>query len=369
MKNDLYTGKINENELLSKTIMFLRFPLIVAVVLIHTKLNNIAIGGHSMIKEGMFPIYDMFYFVISKEFAAVAVPIFFFISGFLFFYNCDMTTDIYIRKLRKRVRTLFVPYVIWNIIVLLLMFCTQLFLSSMTSGNNKLVVDYNWIDYLNIFWAHNGGMPICYQFWFIRDLMVTILFVPLLYFIIKHLGTVGLSLMGIFWIFNLGVKVPGFNISAFFFFSYGAWFSINKRNFVTDFNRWRIPVTFIYLIMVGVYACLWCNKIYVPSFLMNIEILIGLVFVITWIALGIRKQKFHISALLVGGSFFIYAYHGMFIPLFMKFWVKFLQPVNEFILISGYFIIPVLIIIIGLVLYSQLQKRLPLLTAIITGGR
>ena len=165
----------NYDAALSKTIMFLRFPLIVSVVFIHAGLEGVVIGGNVTVHDGQFPIYESVYHVITNELARVSVPLFFFISGFLFFYRTDFSMKAYGQKLKKRVRTLLVPYVFWNAAALLAFVTIQIFMPSLTSGNNKPILDYGLPDYLDLFWGH----PISYQFWFIRDLMVVVLVSPL----------------------------------------------------------------------------------------------------------------------------------------------------------------------------------------------
>ena len=102
----------SNNDRLSKTIMFLRFPLIVAVVFIHTNLADVMINGRLLVNEGQFPIHDLFRHIITNELARIAVPLFFFISGFLFFYHTDFSMKMYKQKLKKRVRTLLVWFLI-----------------------------------------------------------------------------------------------------------------------------------------------------------------------------------------------------------------------------------------------------------------
>lgn len=137
---------LSNDDVLSKTIMFLRFPLIVAVVFIHTNLTDVMINGTLLADEGQFPVHDVFRHVVTNELARIAVPLFFFISCFLFFYRSDFSFAVYGMKLKKRIRTLLVPYLFWNIVVFLLFLLTQTFLSSMTSGRNKLISDYHWLD-------------------------------------------------------------------------------------------------------------------------------------------------------------------------------------------------------------------------------
>lgn len=360
---------LSNDDILSKTIMFLRFPLIVAVVFIHTNLTDVMINGTLLVDEGQFPVHDILRHVITGELARIAVPLFFFISGFLFFYCSEFSLAAYGMKLKKRVRTLLVPYLFWNIMVFLLFLLTQTFLSSMTSGRNKLISDYNWLDWLNLFWNYRDGMPICYQFWFIRDLIFVILCSPVVYYFIRYCKLFSLIALGGLWILGLWFKVPGISITAFFFFSFGAWFSINKRNFAIDFKTMLLPATIFYIIFLITGALLWYNKATDYSFIYNIGIIIGLVTVVGWTAFGIEKKKLGISAFLAGSAFFVYAYHGMPIALVVKYWVKMLQPASEVTMVAGYILIPILIVCAGVSIYALMRRYFPFFTGLITGGR
>lgn len=356
---------ISNNELQSKVITFLRLPLIVGVVFIHTCLTGVNIGGRLLVEEGDFPFHDIFRYLISGEFACIAVPLFFFMSGFLFFTHTNFTFSAYKNKLAKRVHTLLIPYLFWNIVVLALFFLTQIFVSSMTSGANKLIVDYTISDLLRIFWSQ----PICYQFWFIRDLMVVVLFSPFVYFLVKYLKAIGVVMLGILWCFGLWFPLTGFSSAAFFFFSFGAWFAVHQHNFVADFKPLRLSFTFLYILIVMADIILWYKQIEGFHLIHNIGILVGLIAIVSWTAYGIQKGKLKCSALLAGSSFFIYAYHGMPIAFLVKFWVKLIQPATELTMILGYVLIPFFIVGLGLGVYLLMQKFLPRFTSFITGGR
>lgn len=77
---------MTDEEVLSKTITFLRFPLIVAVVFIHIEMTNVVINGNLLVEKGEFLVYDLLFHVLSKKVTDIAVPLFFFMAGFLFFY-------------------------------------------------------------------------------------------------------------------------------------------------------------------------------------------------------------------------------------------------------------------------------------------
>lgn len=361
---------LSNDDLLSRTILFLRFPLIVAVVFIHAKLSDVMIGGVSLVEEGQFPLYELVFHVLSDELARIAVPLFFFISGFLFFYRTDFSSGAYAMKLKKRVRTLLVPYLFWNIVVFCLVFLTQFFLTSMTSGRNKLISEYGWVDWLNLFWDYKSGMPVCYQFWFIRDLMVVILCSPLVYGLVKYGKAAGVAVLGILWGFDIWIRMPGISIEAFFFFTLGAWYSINKCSFVTVFGRLRLFVTVLYLVLVVASTFVWHQKMTEwYHCLHQLGILAGLVTVVSWVSFGIGKKRLHGSPFLAGSSFFVYAYHGMPLAFAVKYWVKLFQPGSEVTMLGGYFLITAFIVCLGVGIYALLKKWFPAFTGIITGGR
>lgn len=193
---------------------------------------------------------------------------------------------------------------------------------------------------MNLFWNHREGMPVCYQFWLIRDLIFVILCSPAVYYFIRYGKIFSLILLGVLWMFGIWFEVSGISITAFFFFSFGAWFSINKRNFTVDFRPMLLLVTILYVIFVIVSTLLWYNEVKGCSFISNIGIILGLISVVAWTALGMEKNKLGVSAFLAGSAFFVYAYHGMPIALVVKYWVKLLQPASEVTMLAGYVLIP-----------------------------
>lgn len=354
---------------LSKTIMFLRFPLIVAVVFIHTNLNDVNIGGNLLIQEGQFIFHNTLRHLITNEIARIAVPLFFFFSGFLFFFHTDFSLLTYKSKLKKRFYTLFIPYIFWNIVVLGLTFLAQALLSSMTSGVNILKTDNTFSNWFGVFWNYRDGFPICYQFWFIRDLIVVVVCSPIVYWFIRFFKMISIFLLGILFCFNIWIPIIGFSSDAFFFFSFGAWFAIHNRNFTIDFKFLRWPFTYLYLLFVVVDTILWYNHILEFLFIHKIGLIIGLITIIAWTAHGIQKGILKCNSILTSSSFFIYAYHAMPIAFLVKLWVKLIQPSTEVTMIVGYIFIPIIVVGLGIGIYILMLKIFPRFTAFITGGR
>lgn len=355
------------NSLLSNTITYLRLPLMVLVVFIHT---NLLRGDSSLVAGSSYPVYNILRHIVSDEIARIAVPLFFFISGFLFFLHADFSLSVYKSKLKKRARTLLFPYLFWNVLVWFLFFLLQNFFPTLISGNQKQISTYTLLDYLGIFWDYKGGMPICYQLWFVRNLLVVVLCTPLVYCLIRYLKCWGVLFLGILWCLGMGEHIVGLSSSAFFFFSWGAWFAIGKRDFVSYFKPWRKSVLMLYLAVVLLNTVIWWFRDFVSiPFLLNVGIILGMITVLAWTAYGIEKQQLRCNEFLAGSSFFVYAYHGVTIDFFIRQWLDKVYPSTEFTMILGYILIPFGVVALGVVAYAILHRLFPRFAGLITGGR
>lgn len=358
------------DKLLSQTIQFLRFPLIFSVVVSHTNYVGIVLGGERVVEYGMYPVYDFLYYLIRNQLASLDVASFFVIAGFLFFYKADFNASAYVTKLKNRVNTLLIPYVFWNALNIALLMVVGLVFSGLTSGINTSVTDKSWIDYLRMFWDCGGMRPIADQFWFIRDLMMMAIFSPVLYMAIRYLKVLWVVFLGSLWLFDLMPYVSGFSIEALFFFSLGAWFSLNQKNMATLFMPIKKVLLGVFFTLVVVNMALWYADLRsVYNILHDINILVGMAMIFAWTAYGISEQKIATNKAIWGATFFVFAYHLNAVVFFMKIWLKYLAPYGEVALIVGYVLIPIMVAALGVGLYHLLKKIAPRFTAIIIGGR
>lgn len=367
-------GKIqslSSEQLQSKVISFLRFPLIVGVVLIHTQIGTInGIVGDlktPLAFGGAFPLYESTLYLFAQILARIAVPLFFLFSGFLFFYKTnDFTIEIYADKLKKRVRTLLIPYLFWNILfVVFYNISEKLFPGATESIIGK---GYTIKDWLLAFWDNNNtGCPISYQFWFIRDLMIVVLFTPFIHWLTKKFGCLLPLLFGILWLMGWWINVTGFGIDAFFFFTLGAYFSIIRRNFVELVKPRVVFLGITYLMLVVI---VFCTKNYDwVMYVKRVTILLGIAFAIAVSAVYIAKGKWKVNTFLTESSFFIYAYHIIALPIIRRVLLFIIPCTTDLRATILYFLWAATAIIIGLILYYFLKKWFPKTAALITGGR
>lgn len=336
--------------------------------MIHTELHEVVIGGEQMVTSDHI-LYSVVFHLFSDEIARMAVPLFFFFSGFLFFSHLSpFSFSAYQAKLKKRFYSLVVPYLFWNIVVLLLYVAMQVFIPGLASGANKPVIEYTFTDYLHAFWDRAEGKPVCYQFWFLRDLIVTVIISPLVFLLIRYLKTAGILILGIMWISGFPAMPAGLSSVALFFFALGGWYRISGHDFATDTMNIRKWTGGLYLLVLIINTFLWFRESAIHSCMHKCGILIGMAAVVGWVTYGLERNRLHTNAVLSGSSFFIYAYHGMWIALLCKMWVKFL-PVTTGTLLLGYVLLPMIILAIGIGAYVLLHCRFPRLISVVTGGR
>lgn len=359
----------------SKTIAFLRLPLIVGVVLIHSKLSDVVIGGVKYVDVDQYPFFSGFSYLFSSVFPAIAVPLFFFISGFLFFFKSDgFNRQTYFQKLKKRARTILIPYICWNLMILLLYLFADNFIPGLMSGRNKPVSEYTFTDWLWAFWntqeinpQNENTFPINYPFWFIRDLMIVMLCSPVIYALIKRLKYYAVLFLGICWFGGFWLGWVGFSITAFFFFAAGAYFSIHQKDFTDLVKSKTMWLTIIYLTLS--FIDLFSQNAAWHSYLQQANILVGMACAISLSAHFIEQGHWKTNEFLSESSFFLYAYHAMPLAFIIKLLCKTLYPQSELSLSILYIACPTLTILIGLGIYYLLKKYLPRITAVLTGGR
>ena len=370
---------MERNEALtSSVIKFLRFPLIVMVVMIHAHFHDISMGGVDYKFDlNQFPVYCNLSFLISKLFAGIAVPLFYVFSGYLFFNKqASFTAKDYLGKLRKRIKTLLIPYVFWNLVVIAFYFLAQIFMPSMISGDNKSIVDYTIIDWLKAFWNYNNEMPISYPLWFIRDLMVVVLMSPLIYLLVKK-SAFSVLVIGIIWLLGFTIGICGVDITAILFFSFGSLFSIRKLDFVDSFKKIRVIGYIVSLLLIIVEMSLYNKRGSLDLLFPNVLSIVlyklcTLCLMASCINIAVaamRKGLLKTNEFLYEANFFIYVYHALPLTLFLKLLIRFVNPTSDILAIGIYFSVALITIAFGLMMFALLRKMLPRFTSFIIGNR
>ena len=351
-------------QLQSDTIKLVRFPLIIGVIMLHINPEEVVIAGQQLLHIESFPFYDYYKFFFNKV-LDVRMPLYFFISGYLFFNRADVFTKTdYIKKLKRRKDTLLVPYLSWLLIYFFVLLIQQTLFSEFSSGNNNPIV--NWGIY-DIYYAIWKG-PLMGPLWYIRDLMCLMVFSPIIYFLVKRFRIVPVIAFILIWIiFKDSINISGLSLVGLAFFSVGAYFSITKVNFVRLFapHSWIYYSIFFVLVIISISLkdtayVVYFNRLIAP---------IGSIVVVLICSHLLKKNVCKPNEILTNSCFFIYVYHNIPTGILLKLSVTYLPLNSSLMLIITHILCTTIIVGMGVLIYYLIKKHSPLMLKLLCGGR
>lgn len=356
----------------SARLSLLRFPLIAGVVLIHSTdmTLHFETAGAGASQGLLFAAY--FRQIAAREFSAICVPLFFVMSGYLFFNGFMFSGETIKRKLGGRVRTLLAPYLLWSLANLLFYDAVQSIgaLSPYLSRTNKWVTDYQWADFMMAFVDRGDGFPIAYHFWFVRDLIILVYLSPLLFLLLKRLSReIALALL-ILWLSALGLfhdMIP--SLDAVFFYGLGAAVAI-RRSSLAWIDRHGLKICLVYPFIAVAAAYLQLNQDPLTPHLHRVGILLGLMG--SWYLGGkaLRTETLkHRLLWLSPLSFFVYAAHVPLVDVIQKGVYLVSRPTGSGGIIAIYLGGFALTLAATLAMAQGLRKAAPRFYGLLTGGR
>ena len=351
--------------LTSRVISFIRFPMMAAVVVIHC---NIVLFHPELESRTLFS----FLFSLTQKLVWVSVPIFFFISGLLFFKEGTFNMTLYKTKLSSRIYTLLIPYIIWNILYFCIIAIQQYFKPDVLLLLHKRIADFSLTDYLWIFWdirqiSHLADdQPACLVgvFWFIQCLFLSILLSPVIYKLIQFTRHFFLLLFIALCLIDYQVDIPGVNNAGIAYFCLGAYISIMHINLINYLRH--IPLwTVIVIILISLSSIMIDNE-YV-AFFSSLLLQIGVLSLVTYM---IEHHHWRECALLSSSVFFIFAVHRLFTAPLMHISNSILNHINNDILLYFYYLFIVSItILLCVAMFWIMNRYMPRVTNILSGRR
>ncbi len=366
----------------SQALDLLRFPLAVMVVINHV---FPAFLGVIPAESGGFSLYGLVRDFLDSFNNGYSVPVFFFISGLVFFLGGEFGKEAYVGKLRKRVRTLLVPYLIlislrvFMVIVRLIPFV----------GKHMTVppgMHFSWAGLFSCYWVYdsdffyalsghaynywqNDGYPMVIPLWFLRDLIMVVLFSPLVYWLLRRFKQYTVLALGLIW-FVVHIFLSnhiGKLTTAFFFFSWGAYMSVCGKDMLLVFSRYfRLSIVLYPLLgAAGVLSLYYCPQYSTAIRQMNI-----IVFLILSYNLAIsllRKGRCSVSPFLSAGSFFVYVSHPFIIHYVTSLLSRLLMPASDLGWVVVYALGAVATVLMLLGIYYLLRRYCPAVLRVLTG--
>lgn len=336
-----------------KDIDLLRFPLALFVVMEHTL-------PQYMPDKSQYTLYLFFDAFLRGN----SVPVFFFISGFLFFYNTiDFNTDIWRKKLYSRIHTLLIPYILWNIFAIIVVWITVYAGMEQYMANAK-TFSPTILSLLKCFWMYDGTLtesvtpstyPINVALWYVRNLIILCLIANIIFAAIKK---------NIIFTFAFCIAIWGITLdSSLFFFTLGAFFSI-KRKSIIPCNRQYFLYSACAYILSGIAILLLPHNESTIYLIKQINIISFIPLAFT-VANKVRERR--ITTLLSSASCLIYFAHQPICGKINKLMIAFIHPEQQ----ATEFTINILAVATTVILlyssYKIMNKYFPRTLYILTG--
>jgi len=279
----------------------LRFPMIVLVTFAHSY-GGVEEGFSLLTSE--WNTYEFLRLLISQTLVKVAMPVFFIMSGFLFFANVDVWNfKVYKTKIWRRIKTLLIPYLIWNLLMAIKLktFSWSMFWVYWEPAG----IQIDWFGLEQLMTAP-ANMPL----WFLRDLMVVSLFTPIIYILIRKFGYWLMGLLTILYLSGVYAFIPGLSAYAIYFFSFGAFLSIHKMDLIASFNRVEIPA-YVLSVLFAISMLLTYNTPVFPSLMLCFR-LTGAIAVFCLASKILSTTTKRLPSVVSDSSYFIYLSHYVF---------------------------------------------------------
>ncbi len=364
----------------SKRITALRFLLIVFVVFIHNcfTLEGVAENFEQTGEMIVFKptvLSEWIQLFISQGIARCAVPLFFLFAAFL----QAKKNDKYSVLLKKRAKSLLIPYFIWLGLYFLYPHFAKYLISiikpALLKHPNDIFTHWTALDWLHKFFGYETGtrkdgdlsLPqLAVQFWFVRDLLILTVLSPFIKAFIKRFPLFFFALISVLYL--LPVQIYFVRMQALFFYACGLYWGMFNFNLFEKADKISFAESIALFLISFIATYLFFDN---TSSMYWIMVLASCLLFLKISKLIINNEKtFNIATYFSGFSFFLFAIHlPVLNSIHTKLWLHFLPMTNGFFCLAEYFGVAFLNIALGTLIGIALKKLCPRLFAILTGGR
>lgn len=282
--------------------------------------------------------------VVSFGIMPVCVPLFFMISGFLLLQGDAHSRQGIVRKWKNRWRTLVVPYLLWNALI----FCAFLTLHRA-----------NVADLSSALWNfQDTKMPVHFQFWFLRDLILLTLTYPLWAWIIR-------TTRGYFTVLLAGVCILCPSVQELFYFALGMTLTAHSAWLERTSRSVQTAVALLFIALVALRTL--CHYEWLPL-QWHADLAIILTGAFTFWHLMRQLSATSNGYMAMGKyAFFLYAFHEPLFSMMRKAALPYLSQ-HLAAATSLYLLLPMATVAVTIAIYHLLSRCLPGVLSLLVGG-
>ena len=369
----------------SRRITSLRFLLAVFVVFIHNNFTAKSIAEifqdtsvQTAFCQNAFGKWTQLF--ISDGIAWCAVPLFFLFAAYL----AARKDDSYPVMLRKKAKSLLLPFVLWTglyvffyggIKLLVLRIAPQFILNP-----NETVLSWTAADWLHKILGYNAekidpglqnipsSLPeLTVQFWFVRDLLILFALSPILKCLIRKFPASFLALVCV----PFFADVPGVlfvRTDALLFFCLGTYWGIYDIPLFERIDRISWAEVAVLFALTFVFGNMFDGE---KNVMRQFMVIFSCVLMLKCSALIERNERaFAAAEYLAPMSFWLFAVHNPLLNGFLvKLWLHFFPMTTPARCLAEYFCVNILTVVLGTASGLLLRKICPPLFSVLNGGR
>jgi fucose 4-O-acetylase-like acetyltransferase len=365
------------NRFISQKFRFYSFVCIAMLLFVHGyNLNETYLQPFSQVKEKMTFTTFMEY-IIANGLLRFRIPMLFMISGYIFALQ---DTKPYKERVKKRVLTLLVPYVIWSAVGLAITYLWQQHPVTAKAvwdaqldqmGDNRPYSQMNWTDIL-VRWLVS---PVSFQLWFIRSLFIYNLLYPFFRWAVTKYAAAWFSVMFLLMLMMIGFLF--IEAQGIFFFTLGVW--LKKENISLEKKPEWLSLYMCWLFYVG--FCIiktfmafefeeYSPVTVIPMLILHyVSVIAGILAV--WFSLDKMVKWFMTRRWFVWATAFAFIIYGLHTPILAyatrlayMYWNSF-----PYYRLLTYMVVPFIILLFCITVGALLRKVTPGLYRVATGGR
>lgn len=353
--------KTIEFQRLSVAISWLRFPLILCVVLLHCYCTVPL--PHREDHQLYFNIVYPFGLWLGES----GVPAFFFISGFLFY----ISKKSYKERIKSRVHTLLYPYLLWNSIFLAI-YLVLFWIGHPLDILGKNISDYGVIDYIRAYidrgeYNEGNNGPILCTYWYVRNLFLLCLVSPLWYYLNKHLRFLFPLLLVVWW---MSLHHNALLAESILFFNLGAYFAIHDINPLEHITKKRTLFLSFWALLS--FADLFTHSVisFFGAFYVHRLSLIFNIFAFLVLAdIIVKGDQTKVNTFLTGSVFWVFATHDHLAIALRRLCMHYFGTVSDVTHFILYWMTFIVVVTLCLLSYTIMNRLFPKFVKFATGNR
>lgn len=334
-------------------VTLMNFLCCVLVIWHHSGNADLFAGAH-----GVSPALDFFENTLTFAVIRADIPAFFMLSGYLFFRN--FTWAGLPGKWRRRVRSLLIPYLFWN----LFWYFARLLASGFgpaasLPGLAPVPADARTLIRAAFCYAYN---PV---FWFMYQLILLVILAPVIrFFLLSRWSSV---LYGLFllWVFLTWPALPIVNQDALIYYSLGAFWAVWGKEAVEREDSPRRALAGLFGVFLSLILCLLNLRTGRVQFLVAYLALLPQA---VWLLLPLNAGGIAGKSPWMGCTFFIYATHFVLVRAINKVGGR-IFPGSTVAGFLFYLAMPAVVIVIVWAAAGWLKKHLPGVWLVVNGNR